>query len=67
MRYIKEICIYYWIWFRDIPRVDMAASLVKNDPESKGSIERWQDIRAFLDREFPNAAMVSEWGEPDKS
>lgn len=48
-------------------RVDMAASLVKNDPESKGSIELWQDIRGFLDREFPNAAMVSEWGEPDKS
>ena len=48
-------------------RVDMAGSLVKNDPESKGTIALWQDIRAFLDREFPEAAMVSEWGEPDKS
>lgn len=48
-------------------RVDMAGSLVKNDPESKGTIRLWQDIRAFLDREFPEAAMVSEWGEPDKS
>lgn len=48
-------------------RVDMAGSLVKNDPESKGTIGLWQEVRAFLDREFPEAAMVSEWGEPDKS
>ena len=48
-------------------RVDMAGSLVKNDPESKGTIQLWQDMRAFLDREFPEAAIISEWGEPDKS
>ncbi len=48
-------------------RVDMAHSLVKNDPESKGTIALWQDVRAFLDREFPEAVLVSEWGEPDKS
>lgn len=48
-------------------RVDMAGSLVKNDPESKGTIALWQNVREFLDIEYPNAAMVSEWGEPDKS
>lgn len=48
-------------------RVDMAGSLVKQDEEGKGTIRLWQDIRAFLDEEFPDAAMVSEWGEPDKS
>lgn len=48
-------------------RVDMAGSLVKNDEDGKGTISLWQDIRAFLDKEFPAAAMVSEWGEPDKS
>lgn len=48
-------------------RVDMAGSLVKCDEEGKGTIRLWQDIRAFLDKEFPEAAMVSEWGEPDKS
>ena len=48
-------------------RVDMAGSLVKHDEESRGTIALWQNIREFLDREFPNAAMVSEWGEPDKS
>ncbi len=48
-------------------RVDMAGSLVKNDEDGKGTIALWQDVRDFLDREFPEAAMVSEWGEPDKS
>ena len=48
-------------------RVDMAASLVKNDPESVGTIALWQNVREFLEKEFPNAAMVSEWGEPDKA
>ena len=48
-------------------RVDMAASLVKNDPDSTATIALWQKVRAFLDREFPEAAMVSEWGEPEKS
>ena len=48
-------------------RVDMAGSLVKNDWEGKGTIRLWQNVREFLDREFPDAAMISEWGEPDKS
>ena len=48
-------------------RVDMAGSLVKNDPEGKGTIRLWQQVRSFLDKEFPQAAMISEWGEPDKS
>lgn len=48
-------------------RVDMAGSLVKNDEEGKGTIRLWQKVREFLDREYPDAAMVSEWGEPDKS
>lgn len=48
-------------------RVDMAGSCVKNDEDGKGTIALWQDMRKFLDREYPEAAMVSEWGEPDKS
>ena len=48
-------------------RVDMASSLVKNDPDSLGTIALWQKVRTFLDAEFPEAAMVSEWGEPEKS
>lgn len=64
---MKEV-MRFWLGLGcDGFRVDMAGSLVKNDPESKGTIALWQKIRAFLDAEFPDAAIVSEWGEPDKS
>ncbi len=48
-------------------RVDMAGQLVKKDKDQKYTIKLWQKIRAFLNEEFPNSAMVSEWGEPEKS
>ena len=48
-------------------RVDMAGSLVKDDPDGSANIALWQDFRAFLDAEYPEAAIISEWGEPDKA
>ena len=48
-------------------RVDMAGSLVKNDYDGAETIKLWQDVRTFLDKEYPDAVLVSEWGEPDKS
>ncbi|MDF2845887.1 MAG: alpha amylase catalytic region [Herbinix sp.] len=45
----------------------MAHSMIKNDEDSKATIAFWQEFRTFLDKEFPDAAMVSEWGEPDKA
>ncbi|MBR2547776.1 MAG: glycosylase [Eubacterium sp.] len=48
-------------------RVDMAGSLIKADPDQSANIRVWQEFRDFLDKEFPDAVMVSEWGEPDKS
>lgn len=48
-------------------RVDMAGSLIKNDQDGSATVALWQEFRAFLDEEFPDAAMISEWGEPDKS
>jgi len=48
-------------------RVDMAGTLVKGDEDGKGTIILWKRIREMLDKEYPEAAMVSEWGEPAKS
>lgn len=45
-------------------RVDMAASLVKNDPEHYWTKRLWRRIRAFLDENYPEAALISEWGNP---
>lgn len=64
---IKNIMRFWLTMGCDGFRVDMAGSLVKQDEESRGTIALWQKIRSFLDEEFPDAAMVSEWGEPDKS
>ncbi|MCR5119428.1 MAG: glycosylase [Lachnospiraceae bacterium] len=64
---MKKIMSYWLSKGCDGFRVDMAGSLVKNDDEGKGTIALWQDIRSFLDKEFPEAVLVSEWGEPDKS
>lgn len=48
-------------------RVDMAHSLIKGDEGQREGIKLWQEFRAFLDREFPEAAMISEWGQPERS
>lgn len=42
-------------------RVDMAGSLVKNDPGKKETSKFWRGLRSWLDQEYPEAALVSEW------
>ncbi|MDE6274464.1 MAG: glycosylase, partial [Clostridiales bacterium] len=42
-------------------RVDMAYSLVKNDPEKTGTKRLWQEVRSELDRDYPEAAILAEW------
>ncbi len=64
---LKDVMRFWLNMGCDGFRVDMAGSLVKNDKDGKGTIKLWQNVREFLDKEFPDAAMVSEWGEPDKS
>ena len=64
---LKNIMRFWLGMGCDCFRVDMAGSLVKNDPDKKGTIALWQDVMGFLRKEFPEAVMVSEWGEPDKS
>lgn len=64
---MKDIMNFWLSMGCDGFRVDMAGSLVKCDEEGKGTIKIWQGIRSFLDEKFPDAALISEWGEPDKS
>ena len=64
---IKDIMRFWLEMGCDGFRVDMAGSLVKNDPEQEGTILLWQDFMDFLKTEFPEAAMISEWGQPDRS
>lgn len=48
-------------------RVDMAGAMVKGDIDGEATIAFWQKVRTFLEERFPEAAMISEWGEPEKS
>ena len=48
-------------------RVDMANSLVKNDPGQECTIKLWQQIFEIINKDCPNLKFVSEWGEPDKA
>ncbi|WP_309384433.1 alpha-amylase family glycosyl hydrolase [Cerasicoccus frondis] len=45
-------------------RVDMASSLVKSDPEMKGTIALWQNIRSMFDEEYPECVLIAEWSFP---
>jgi glycosidase len=45
-------------------RVDMASSLVKGDYGFRQTSKIWQDIRSWLEEAFPEAVLVSEWGQP---
>ena len=47
-------------------RVDMAASLIKNDPGWRWRRKLWQEMRTWLDTAYPEAAIVSEWSSPDR-
>ena len=47
-------------------RVDMADSLVKDDDERKsGTCAIWREVRSMLDRDYPEAALISEWSNPE--
>ena len=58
---LKNIFRFYLERGVDGFRVDMACSLVKNDPGKKETIKLWREIREILDREYPEAILISEW------
>ncbi|WP_137657642.1 alpha-amylase family glycosyl hydrolase [Bifidobacterium moukalabense] len=48
-------------------RVDMAASLVKEDPDHHWTSKLWRQVREHLDERYPQAVLVSEWGNPHEA
>ncbi|MFE7632904.1 alpha-amylase family glycosyl hydrolase [Kitasatospora sp. NPDC057518] len=45
-------------------RVDMAYSLVKDDPGKVETAKLWTELRDWLDRAHPEAVLLAEWGDP---
>ncbi|MGP4110668.1 alpha-amylase family glycosyl hydrolase [Streptomyces sp. 4N509B] len=48
-------------------RVDMAHSLVKDDPGMTETSKLWGELRAWLDATHRQAALLAEWGDPSTS
>ncbi|MBR5340228.1 MAG: glycosylase [Lachnospiraceae bacterium] len=65
---VKDVMRFWLSRGADGFRVDMADSLVKNDDDRKSATSAiWREIREMLDREYPEAAFISEWSNPDLS
>lgn len=63
----RELRNIMQFWFEkgvDGFRVDMAASLVKNDQGSRENIKLWSEIRSWMEEAWPDRVLVSEWGNP---
>jgi len=64
---IMNIIDYWMNLGADGFRVDMAASLIKNDPGYVETNKLWQSIRRQMQTKYPNGILLSEWGNPTES
>ena len=48
-------------------RVDMASSLIKNDPDGSGIRAFWQEIRRMFNEKHPDCVLISEWSYPERA
>jgi maltose alpha-D-glucosyltransferase / alpha-amylase len=48
-------------------RVDLASSLVKNDPDKSATIALWKDVSGWFHQKFPQGVLVAEWFNPKQS
>ncbi len=46
-------------------RVDLAGSIVKRDPQRIGVRRVWREVRAWLDANYRDRVLISEWGNPE--
>ncbi|QKJ85349.1 Maltodextrin glucosidase [Paramixta manurensis] len=66
-REIENIMAFWMDKGVDGFRVDMASSIVKNDPDKKATISVWQDISSWYHTHYPDAVLISEWSNPKES
>ena len=64
-RELKNIMAFWFDKGIDGFRVDMAKSLVKNDPERKGIFRLWDEIVTWQEANFPETILLAEWAEPE--
>lgn len=66
-RELKNIITFWLEKGVDGFRVDLAASLVKNDPDKAATIALWKEMNSWFDQAFPEGVLVAEWFNPKQS
>lgn len=66
-RELKNIISFWMDKGMDGFRVDMAFSLIKNDPEHTETSHLWKEISSWFTGKYPEGAFIAEWGEPTNS
>ena len=67
-RELKNIMSFWMDKGVDGFRVDMAASLVKNDDDKSETIKLWkEDFVKWFDQEYPEGILIAEWFNPAQS
>lgn len=64
---LKNIITFWMEKGIDGFRVDLAASLIKNDPDKSATIALWKDLSAWFHTKFPNGVLIAEWFNPKQS
>lgn len=66
-RELQEIMRFWICHGCDGFRVDMAHSLVKDDPDKKATMALWEELSAWYHSEFPECVLIAEWFNPTQS
>ena len=61
---LKNIMAFWYEKGVDGFRVDMAASLVKNDRDKKEIVKLWREMREWSDANYPDHVLMAEWNDP---
>ena len=61
---LKKVMKFWLDLGADGFRVDLAASLIRNDPDHHGIRGLWHYYRTWLNLEYPEAVLISEWSDP---
>ncbi|MCL2033313.1 MAG: alpha-amylase family glycosyl hydrolase [Oscillospiraceae bacterium] len=64
---LKDVMRFWLDMGADGFRVDMAFSLIKNDEKREATSCIWCAVRQMLDNDYPNAALLSEWCQPEQA
>lgn len=65
--WLKEVLGFWFEHGVDGFRVDLAATLVKQDPQQTAVRALWRELRAWLDDCWPGKVLISEWGDPARA